>query len=527
MDTKTRMDIIAKQFECGLQCAGCSESNITQIVSLIRQKKITAVSLFASNDGFKVYELILSIDWNEYNKQSAGHEFRAEDIIGLRPTGEMIEVETYLDDLVRKSKERQLHLSYGISFAGALRIRNPEEYCRLKKQLGFEDSVLGWLNDLGREEVDYVLDLQELKIRLRDIKDVDAQNNSHLREKKILLLKCEKIAEQLSGSEGDYNINKLVFPIEVSLTFQGQKKAAMLLGITSLNKPAHAELKQGIISALVRREGRRIEEHPGNGDKPQEPVVNPSGKDKRIPLLRIILCSVLSVLLLIGTVNQIKEFHALHVGDTVFLGTYEQDGDLSNGNEAISWTVMGVDGGKVLLLSDVCLDAMPYNNEGTDNSWTNSSLRKWLNDDFYHSAFSESERSVIRSEEITTGSLRGQEGNTYAETFDEMEVTIDKVFAPDLPEFQELTSDLNVSNVAKEVFSSNNTVYGGENFRSMFWTRPPYEEEKNFGYGYITETEKNTGYILPPSAYAMVRPAIYIDVEMYSDLQHTPKDPDN
>ncbi len=722
MAVRTRIDVIAKQFERGLQCAGCSESNIARIVELIKQKKIDAISLYASDDGFKVYELFIGIDWNEYNKQQkAGNDGQADSIGGLQISGETIEVETYLDDLVRKSRERKLRLSYWISFCGALRIRNPEEYYRLKSQLGFENSLLGWMNDLGRDEVDFIPDLQELKIRIRDIRDVDAFDSNRIKEKKALLLKCEKVAEQLScsngGATGDYFTNKNVFPVEVSLTFQGEKKAAMLLGITSLNDPTYAELKQGIVFLLTRKEEKRIagnldnnnntqnntgitpnstrNRKPGPNDpcpcgsglkhknchgknsgntsakipnkdlnkiqcsnKPIQAVSvanntdkEPHNKIKRIKIsllfnsiiatliiailavnkfavpaspwdyitrlvplvawvvyyfavaipfdeeygcskkynkalyvvlvavslisicsiiltkldkeivifskilviaynlyyvpifalstiscmkylnetkcsdrnitvfrkLSYILCSVLAVFVLIGTVKQVKGWNVLNVGDTVYFGVYEQDGDPSNGKEEISWTVHSIENGKALLLSDVCLYSMPYNASGTDNSWTNSDLRKWLNGEFYQSAFSSAERGVICDEEINTKKL-SVEDLANGEPSGEAEITVDNVFVPDLSEFWMLTSELNVSDTAKQVFTANNELYGGENYRTMFWTRSPFEDDDNFATGYNTETEQETRYLLRPDEYAMVRPAIYVDVNLYSDL---------
>ena len=229
----------------------------------------------------------------------------------------------------------------------------------------------------------------------------------------------------------------------------------------------------------------------------------------------IILYSALAISVLFMIWNH---YRSLKVGNTVTLGSYEQDGDLSNGTEEISWTVLSIDDGKALLVSNVCIYAMPYNSDSSDNSWTNSDLRKWLNGEFYQTAFSSAEQGVICEGEITTRRLSNEEGHTYGETYGEAEVTVDKVFVPDLSEFYILTSELNVSPVAKEVFSANNTTYGGENYQSMFWTRSPYGEQQNWANGYIVEREQAMSYINPPTMYAMVKPAIYIDVDLYSNM---------
>ena len=85
----------------------------------------------------------------------------------------------------------------------------------------------------------------------------------------------------------------------------------------------------------------------------------------------------------------------LNVGDTVLFGHYEQDGDTSDGTEPISWTVLDVQDGKALLLSDKVLDSKQYNEERVDITWETCTLRTWLNGEFMDAVFSEEEKSVI------------------------------------------------------------------------------------------------------------------------------------
>ncbi len=258
MKVKTRIDIIAKQFERGLRCAGCLESSIEQIINLIKEQEINTIGFLASDNGFKVCELIIAIDWDEYNQQNIDKDFRPENIGGLQDTGETIEVESSLDLLEKMAKEKQLQLSYWISFADALGIRNPEEYYRRKNQLRFSDTSYGWLNDLGRDEVDIIPDLPELKIRLLDIKEIDAQDAIRIKSKKKEMSDSEKVAKELvksrTGAPGDYEVDQKVFPMQISLTLQGIKKAAEILGVTSLNEPVNVTLKESVILALRRKE---------------------------------------------------------------------------------------------------------------------------------------------------------------------------------------------------------------------------------------------------------------------------------
>ena len=83
------------------------------------------------------------------------------------------------------------------------------------------------------------------------------------------------------------------------------------------------------------------------------------------------------------------------IGDIVILGTYEQDNDLSNGPEPIEWQVIGTRDGHTLLLSKYALDCKKYNESWADVTWEDCTLRSWLNDDFYNTAFSSSDMERI------------------------------------------------------------------------------------------------------------------------------------
>ena len=62
--------------------------------------------------------------------------------------------------------------------------------------------------------------------------------------------------------------------------------------------------------------------------------------------------------------------------------------------EPITWLVLENNSRDLLLLSEYGLDVQPFDGGGS-NEWKNSSLREWLNDDFYNEAFSEAEKKAI------------------------------------------------------------------------------------------------------------------------------------
>ncbi len=84
-------------------------------------------------------------------------------------------------------------------------------------------------------------------------------------------------------------------------------------------------------------------------------------------------------------------------GDVITFGTYEQDNDRTNGPEPVEWQVLAAEDDRVLLISKYALDAQPYNTNWLRKTWESCSLRKWLNGDFYNSAFSPAEQERILS----------------------------------------------------------------------------------------------------------------------------------
>ncbi len=72
---------------------------------------------------------------------------------------------------------------------------------------------------------------------------------------------------------------------------------------------------------------------------------------------------------------------------TRLLGTY--------GGERIKWNILKRSGNKMLVVADKCLEYMPYNQGWKSVTWETCTLRKWLNNEFYQSAFTAEERALI------------------------------------------------------------------------------------------------------------------------------------
>ncbi|MCI6923688.1 MAG: DUF6273 domain-containing protein [Oscillospiraceae bacterium] len=109
------------------------------------------------------------------------------------------------------------------------------------------------------------------------------------------------------------------------------------------------------------------------------------------------------------------------VGDIVYLGTYEQDNDTTNGKENIEWLVLAKEKNRVLVISDKALDYQKYNSSETSVTWETCTLRKWLNNDFINAAFTAEERAKILT--VTVSADKNPEYDT-----DPGNATKDRVF---------------------------------------------------------------------------------------------------
>lgn len=81
-------------------------------------------------------------------------------------------------------------------------------------------------------------------------------------------------------------------------------------------------------------------------------------------------------------------------GETFSFGRYEQNEEV-NGVEPIEWIVLEKEDSRMLVVTKYGLTAQPYSVSGKYTTWDSSSIRTWLEDEFYTYAFSEDEKRYI------------------------------------------------------------------------------------------------------------------------------------
>lgn len=128
---------------------------------------------------------------------------------------------------------------------------------------------------------------------------------------------------------------------------------------------------------------------------------NKAGSQKKLPLIiggaaaGVIALVLIAIFVVIPAFNK-NPFKGCQVGDVVEFGSYEQDGDTSNGKEPIEWRVLAVEGNRAYVVSQKALDTHSFNEDKDDgNDWNSSELKSWLENDFASQAFTGNEMKAI------------------------------------------------------------------------------------------------------------------------------------
>ena len=207
------------------------------------------------------------------------------------------------------------------------------------------------------------------------------------------------------------------------------------------------------------------------------------------------------------------------VGDIITFGNYPQTADGTV--MPIKWEVIDVQDGKALIVSHYGLDCLPYNEENTEVTWENCSLRTWLNRDFINVAFTDDEQKRILETKIVNDDnpMYGTEGGND---------TTDKVFLLSLDELMKyFNMTINNGEEASNVYCYDGTCScfpteyaisrGVSHFYSCCWCwlrTPGYDNYtasgslgNSAGYSYYVDNNgKNDTY------GAAVRPALWITI---------------
>lgn len=203
-------------------------------------------------------------------------------------------------------------------------------------------------------------------------------------------------------------------------------------------------------------------------------------------------------------------------GDTVSFGSYEQDGDESNGKEEIKWIVLEKEADRILVISESVLDHQPYNTVCTDMTWSNCSLRQWLNDEFLNAAFTEQEKAAIPVVDVSA-----DENPKYST--DPGSATQDKIFLLSIEEVSRYFSSDSARTVHPTVYAKEQGSFVEETTdNSWWWLRSPGKNRSYAASVFVNGVVNYSGYYTITGNFnqgsgvnywgGSVRPVLWIDL---------------
>ena len=205
--------------------------------------------------------------------------------------------------------------------------------------------------------------------------------------------------------------------------------------------------------------------------------------------------------------------------DSVFFGNYYFDN--SNEKNKIEWVVLDIDkqNKKALLLSKNILDNKCYNDDGNSCVWSDSSLRQFLNNDFYNNCFDDNEK-----EKIIETELKNEDNDFYEMVSKGGEQTKDKIFCLSINEmckyFGEGTknsSGFEIGNIinskpskyALSVLNDEEKLFVDENDFSYYWLRSPGHYQNTASVVDVDGVINTFGYSVDYKIIG-IRPAMWV-----------------
>lgn len=209
--------------------------------------------------------------------------------------------------------------------------------------------------------------------------------------------------------------------------------------------------------------------------------------------------------------TSLQEKEEFEIGHTVFMGSYPQSTINEECKEKIEWIVLTKTQEKALLISQKALDSQPFDKDPESvldfvakftkgNSWKDSHLRKWLNNDFMGIAFNEEEKLSILDTEIP---LPGNSG-----------IINDKIFCLSIQEVGRYLHGYGMEFRKAECtsYAKFNGAYRSPKGYSWWWLRSP-GDNPNYAAGVDCEGAVFSFGIDVGSCKYAVRPAMWVSIE--------------
>ena len=189
------------------------------------------------------------------------------------------------------------------------------------------------------------------------------------------------------------------------------------------------------------------------------------------------------------------------VGTSIMLGSYRQGNASIDGVEPIEWIIVKREGTRAMVLSKYALDAMKYSRFDTA-TWESSEIRRWLNDEFLKTAFTQEEEAVIAQRYVDLG--KGKR-NTQDKVFLMCRQDVEAVW----PELEGRAAQATPYALSKEM------PYTNEKGECRWWLCFSNNRKKGDSVRYDGKFSSD-----PVKTYTLgVRPAMWINLDEWVELK--------
>ena len=173
-------------------------------------------------------------------------------------------------------------------------------------------------------------------------------------------------------------------------------------------------------------------------------------------------------------------------------------------NEEIEWKVLAKKGKKLLVITDYAIDCKPFNKTENNITWERSTIRKWLNEDFYKYAFTFGERTMIS--EVVVSADKNSNYNTSPGF-----KTKDKIFLFSIPEVKRNLGRKGMAALPTPYAQEQGAYIDEDNGNCWWWLRAPGETQMDAAYIGVDGEIRYPG----DKAYigsGCIRPVLWIDL---------------
>jgi len=211
---------------------------------------------------------------------------------------------------------------------------------------------------------------------------------------------------------------------------------------------------------------------------------------------------------------QWEQLDSPQIGSVIKFGLFEQDDDTENGEEEIEWLVLARNGSRILVISKYILANKHYHeySDGKGNVredykvyWEKSTIRQWLNEDFYDSAF-----GTLHKSKIVTTNVSADKHPQY--DTNQGKTTTDNIFLLSYSEVQRYMPTEEERQTMQTKKSIGKTMSGKlQREKREWWTRTAGDAE--FHICFVRENGRlhKDGHAAGTMNYG-IRPVMWIDL---------------